>query len=162
MIQAPACSSKRCPILTLTIYNIHTGVGILRGLSAAATNGELYSRITSLITAEVFSDFLEMAEHLLDAEHYHAAAGLVGAVLEDGLRKIADANGIPYTRRDGIDSLNQALAKTGVYTAIVKRNVDVWKQVRNDSDHGHFDQVTLDDARSMLRGVEGFLAQYLT
>lgn len=140
---------------------VRQGVGILRGLAADAADGYLFMRMTTLITAEVFNDFLEMAEHLLEAEHYHAAAGLIGAVLEDSLRKIADAQGITYTKRDGIDSLNQALAKEGIYTAIVKKNVEVWKQVRNDSDHGHFDQVTLDDVRSMLRGVEDFLAQNL-
>lgn len=142
-------------------YYVELGIGMLRGLAKAATDGYLYKRLSSLVTAEVFSDFLEMAEHLLDAGHYHAAAGLIGAVLEDSLRKIADANGVTYNRRDGIDSLNQALTKAVVYTAIVKRNVEVWKQVRNDSDHGHFDQVTLEDVRSMHRGVEGFLAQYL-
>ena len=42
-------------------------------------------------------------------------------------RKIADANGIPYTRKEGIDSLNQALTKAGVYTAIVKKHIEVWK-----------------------------------
>lgn len=137
------------------------GCAVLRALASDAANGLLYKQVTSLITAEVFDDFLEMANHLIEAGHFHAAAGLIGAVLENGLRKVADANGIKYTHRDGIDSLNRQLVKVGVYTPTVKQQVSVWKQIRNDSDHGHFDQVTIEDVHKMLLGVQEFLDQYI-
>jgi len=137
------------------------GGGILLGLADAAEDGYLFARVTNLIAAEVFGDFLEMAEHLVEANHFHAAAWLVGAVLEDSLRRMADQRGIPYTRRDGIDSLNKALAKAGVYNAVVQKKVDVWRVIRNPAAHGDFDEVRADGVREMLAGVSDFVGRHL-
>ncbi len=41
-----------------------------------------------LVAGEVFSDFLDMAEHLAGQGYHHAAASLAGAVLEDALRRL--------------------------------------------------------------------------
>ena len=64
----------------------------------------------SLVQAEVFADFLDMAEHLLGETYKDAAAVLLGAVLEDSLRKIAGAKGVDILNSKGkpltIDPLN--------------------------------------------------------
>jgi len=141
---------------------VEHGVGILRGLAADARDGFLFTRVSNLIAAEVFSDFLEMAQHLVAKDHFHAAASLTGAVLEDLLRRLADANKIKYTKRDGLDSLNVALAKAGIYNMVDKRRIDVWRQVRNDADHGNWDKVRPDDVRDMLKHVTDFVARQIT
>jgi hypothetical protein len=77
------------------------------------------------LQADVFADFLEMAEQLLDQNYKDAAAVIVGAVLEDTLRKIADKNGLATTGPHGkpltIDPLNIAVAKAGIYNSLVQR-----------------------------------------
>ena len=55
----------------------------------------MLSNFMSLAQAEVFADFLDMAEHLLGEGYKDAAAVILGAVLEDTLRKLADAYGVP-------------------------------------------------------------------
>jgi len=69
------------------------GLGIMRAAKDDYEHGFLFStRI--LIEAEVFDDFLEQSEHLLDAGYFQPAAVIAGSVLEDGLRKLCSRNGI--------------------------------------------------------------------
>lgn len=138
-----------------------TGVGIMRGLAIAAKEGHLFQRATNLIAAEVFSDFLEMADHLVKANHHHAAASLVGAALEDALRRIATNHKIKCGKRDGLDALNRALAREGVYNAIEQRQIDAWREIRNAADHGRFEDVQPEQVRTMVTGVRDFIGRYL-
>jgi hypothetical protein len=140
-------------------HALHSGRGILRAVLEDVRGGYLFD-VRRTVEAEVFSDFLEMAEHLLAAGYSHAAGSLCGAVLEDGLRRIADANGVAYNKRDGLSLLNDKCAKTGVYNALTQKQVRVWIEVRNNADHGNFNEYTEADVRNMLQGVTNFLAQY--
>lgn len=69
------------------------GVGILRAAHEELAEG-FVGRLQELVAAEVFTDFLEMARHLLESGYKDAAASLCGAVLEDGLRRIARAHSV--------------------------------------------------------------------
>jgi hypothetical protein len=57
----------------------------------ATTSRTDMTRTATLVSAEVFNDFLDMSAHLLDNGYYQAAGSLVGAVLEDSLRRVAVA-----------------------------------------------------------------------
>lgn len=95
--------------------------------------GYLHS-VKELINAEVFSDFIEMAEYLLTDGYKDPAAVLGGAVLEEHLRKLCDKNEISLTfldnkgdtRQKKASALNDDLAKTGVYTKVQQKNVTGW------------------------------------
>jgi hypothetical protein len=116
--------------------------------------------LRSLVTAEVFSDFLDMAAHLLDHGYKDPAASLVGAVLERGLRDIAGANGLSVGTGDNLTSLSNRLAERAVFNRLTQKSVNVWIALRNHADHGEFDEYTLDDVRNMQQGVNTFLSQY--
>lgn len=92
--------------------------GILKAVESDLESGML-SNFKSLAQAEVFADFLDMAEHLLNEGYKDASAVLLGAVLEDSLRKIADAAGVAVIGPKGkpltLDPLNAAVCKQGVY-----------------------------------------------
>lgn len=90
--------------------SVKSGMGVLRAASEDLVNGYLFGT-RSLIEAEVFSDFLEIAQHLLDSGYKDPAASLAGAVLEDGLRRVCSAASVPFKKSDGLDALNTALAK---------------------------------------------------
>src|SRR2546427_8567153 len=67
--------------------------GVLKALRADYAAG--YTRaVEELIHAAVFSDFLEMAEHLLEESVKDPAAVLAGGVLEEHLRHLCDRNGV--------------------------------------------------------------------
>src|SRR5204862_4943857 len=69
-------------------------VGALRALRRDYEAGFL-TRVQSLVRAELFVDFLEMAEHLLQQGYKDPAAVLIGSVLEEHLRALCSVRGIP-------------------------------------------------------------------
>ncbi len=139
-------------------------VGIFKAVEHDIKSGML-ADFRSLIQAEIFADFLEMAEHLHREKYKDAAAVLLGAVLEDSLRKIADVNGVNILNSKGkpltIDPLNAALAKKGVYNALVQKQITSWANLRNDAAHGHFDSYDSAQVQQMLLFVQKFCADYL-
>jgi len=141
--------------------SVKQGQGILRAVREDVELGYL-TNVRTLVAAEVFSDFLEMAHHLLDAEYVYPAASLLGAVLENGLRQIASVNGVTVKASDDLSALDTKLADADVYSRLVQKRVRVWMDVRNHADHGEFEKVTGSDVREMFEGVSNLLSSHLT
>ena len=141
-------------------HSVKQGVAILRATKEDIEGGYL-QKVETLVSASVFSDFLEMAEYLLDNGYKDPAASLIGAVLEDGLRRICISNSITLRTREDISSLNQKLAQKQVYNPLQQKQIQVWNDIRNNADHGNFDQYKSDDVKDMLGGVQKFLSDYL-
>jgi hypothetical protein len=143
-------------------WNEHAekGVGILKALKDDIGSGFL-TDVRELVIAEVFTDFLDMAEHLLDAGYKDPAGSLIGAVLEDGLRKICNKYGVQVKTSDDISSLNAKLASQGVYNRLVQKQIQAWKAIRDSADHGKFKEYEQEDVIAMLSGVQRFLTENL-
>lgn len=140
--------------------DVGVGKGILQAVREDLSLGYL-AEVRALVAAEVFSDFLEMADHLLDAGYHDPAASLSGAVLENGLRQIAAKHGVTVKARDDLSSLNSKCAAAGVYNRLVQKKAQVWIGVRNHADHGEFSEYQESDVRDMLAGVRDFLGTYV-
>jgi len=136
------------------------GVAILRAAKEDIKGGYL-QKIETLVSASVFSDFLEMAEHLLGNGYKDPTASLIGAVLENGLRRICSTNNLTVKADDNISSLNQKLAQKQVYNPLQQGQIQVWNKLRDYADHGHFDQYKPNDVADMLKGVRSFLSDYM-
>lgn len=136
------------------------GVAILRSAKEDIEGGYL-QKIEALVSAKVFSDFLDMAEHLLANSYKDPAASLTGAVLEDGLRRICGSNNLTVKSDDNISSLNQKLADKTVYNRLQQREIEVWNKLRDYADHGHFEEYSSEKVKDMLEGVRKFLANHL-
>jgi hypothetical protein len=139
-------------------------VGILKGIQHDIKSGIL-SDLRRLLHAAIFADFLDMSEHLLKEGYKDAAAVLLGAVLEDSLRKLADGSVVSTTTANGkpltIDPLNVALAKKGIYGPLIQKQVTTWANLRNDAAHGHFTKYDADQVKQMLLFVQKFCVDYL-
>lgn len=140
--------------------HVENGVGILKALKDDVESGFLVD-VRELVVAEVFTDFLDMAKHLLDADYKDPSASLVGAVLEDGLRKMCGKNGIQVKGSDDIAALNTKLADKGVYNRLVQKQIQAWKAIRDSADHGKFKEYKKADVEAMLQGVQRFLTENL-
>lgn len=141
--------------------NVESGIGILTAVGEDLEDGYL-TDVRTLVSAEVFTDFLDMVEHLLEHGYKDPAASLCGAVLEQGLRRIAANSSVRVRERDDLSSLNQKLAAKGIYTRLVQKRLAVWTDVRNAADHGNFSEYSKADVEDMHAGVSSFLAQHLT
>ena len=132
------------------------GLGILRAALEDVDSGDLET-LQEMAAAEVFSDFLEQADHLLKNGYLAPAASLAGAVLENGLRSLAKRNGITVKGRDNLQSLNSKVGDKGVYSRLRQQEVAVWIKVRNAADHGCFDDITQNRVADLIAGVRGLL-----
>jgi hypothetical protein len=142
------------------LHLLDEGTGILRAVREDVEGGYLIE-VRTLISAEVFTDFLEMAEHLYENGYIHPAASLTGAVLEDGMRKIASVNNIAVRSADDLGALNQKLAQANVYNRLKQQQLQPLIRIRNHADHGEFEEYSADDVARMIRDVGSFLADYL-
>lgn len=136
------------------------GQGILRAVREDLVGGDL-TDIRTLVSAEVFTDFLDIAEHFLDNGYKDPAALVCGAVLEDGLRRIATKADIPVKDRDDLSSLNHKCADKGIYSRLVQKKLQVLIDIRTKAAHAKFDEYKDDDVREMHKGVVAFLGDFL-
>jgi hypothetical protein len=136
----------------------------MKGVLEAARNDYLQGFMADqklLISAEVFSDLLVQAEVLLDHDYKDAAAVLIRAVLEDGLRRLCQANNVAVEKRDTINQLNEKLYKRNTYTLLQQKEITAKAEIGNNAAHARFDQYTKADVAAFLDFVLRFLAQYM-
>ncbi|MBK7845121.1 MAG: hypothetical protein IPJ71_15795 [Bdellovibrionales bacterium] len=136
--------------------------GILGALKAEYASGSLLS-IQELIHGDVFSDFLDMAEHLNSEGYKDPAAVLAGGVLEEHLRKLCMKSGVDITKTDGspkkAEAMNTDLASAGALTKLDQKNVTAWLGLRNDAAHGHYSKYTKDQVALLVSSVRDFITR---
>lgn len=124
-------------------------------------DGGHLANIRGLVRAEVFVELIDQAQHLLDEGYYQPSAVVVGAVLEDHLRKLcAKHPAITLPSKPKLDAMNADLARAGEYGVLVQKQVTVWADVRNKAAHGKWNEFARADVESMLRGILRFLNEH--
>lgn len=140
-------------------------LGIINGLYKDYSSGML-DNVRNLLRGEIFVDFLDMGEHLLDEGYKDAAAVIIGAVLEDSLREIALKNKIDIKKDNGtsktINSLNQDIYKNKIYNSYTQKNITSLADLRNKAAHGRYDEYSEKEVKIMLLSVQDFCSKYLS
>lgn len=137
------------------------GLGILKAAKDDYENGFLFETKV-LIEAEVFVDFLEQAEYLLNAGYFGPSAVIAGSVLEDGLRKLCDRQGIVLPDKPKLDTMNAELAKSGLYSTLIQKRVTALADIRNKAAHGKWNDFAKEDVNQMLSQVRSFMEEYFS
>jgi|SRR5208337_3551005 len=139
--------------------------GILLALRGAYNNNLLQS-IEEQVHGEIFNDFLEMAEFFLTQgdQYKHPAAFLIGGVLEEHLRKLSKKFEIQIMKDTDhyrhAEDLNMDLRKKGVYNDNERKSITAWLGLRNDVDHAHWTNISLEKVDIMLKDVRRIINQY--
>lgn len=143
--------------------------GNLRALRTAVASGYL-TTASQLVHASVFSDLLEMAEHLLAEDYKDPAAVMIGGVLEAHIRKLCDSQTpvIPTSSTNAkgnlvaqtADSLNARLADAKVYSKLDQKNVTAWLGLRNSAAHGKFNDYEKKQVELLLQSVRDFVTRF--
>jgi hypothetical protein len=136
-------------------------VGIMKAARAEYAGGYLFNT-RALIAAEVFDEFLQQAEYLLQSGYHQPAAVVAGAVLEDGLRKLCDRHGIALPDNPKLDRMNADLAKAGAYNVMTQKLVTYLAALRNKAAHGEWDKFSEADVATMLPQVRVFMATHFS
>lgn len=139
--------------------------GVLDGLYQDLKAGYLKS-FSELIHANIFSDYIEMAEYLLEEGYKDPAAVITGSTLEEHLRKLCIKNGIDIEimskgklRPKKADSLNSELAKQGVYSKLELKSVTAWLDLRNKAAHGKYSEYNENQVKELILGVRDFIVR---
>jgi hypothetical protein len=134
--------------------------GILSALHTAYSQGLLYD-LEELIRGEIFDDFLEMAEYLLEEGYKDPAAVLIGGVLEEHLRKLCLKNEIAIKTPDGKPKsggvLNDDLYKGGIYNKGDFKSIIAWLEIRNNAAHGKYNEYSEEQVDLMLKSIRDFI-----
>jgi hypothetical protein len=141
------------------------GLGILKAIRDEIAGDWLFT-VKGLVAAEVFSDYMEMAEYLLASNWKDPAAVIAGSTLEEHLRQLCRKNGIPVTQqKDGKDvplkanQLNNDLAAKDVYSKLDHKNVTAWLDLRNKAAHGDYKEYNAEQVKGMIAGITEFMAR---
>ena len=99
--------------------------------------------IEELIHADVFSDFLEMAEYLLSNGYKDASAIIAGSTLEAHIKQLCAKFNIDTLisgKPKKADTLNAELAKIFAYSKLDQKNVTAWLGLRNKAAHANYSE----------------------
>ena len=143
------------------IYRLSRQMGVAKALLADIKNGYLQSAV-ELIRGDVFGDYLEMADYLLQQEFKDAAAVLCGGTLEAHIKNLCCRYDIPQDsagKRVSIDRLNAELTKAGAYSTIEQKSVTAWLALRNHAAHGEYGEYSIDQVVLFVEGVRSFLSR---
>jgi hypothetical protein len=119
------------------------------------------------IHADMFADFLEMSEYLMGDGLKDPAAVLIGGVLEQHLRQLAQKNGVAVetatttgTKPKKADALNADLATTGAYGKNEQKQITAWLGIRNSAGHANYTEYTKEQVDLFLQGLRDFIARH--
>ena len=141
-------------------------VGVLEGLYKDLDADYLKS-LSEIIHGDIFSDYLEMGEYLLEEHYYVAAAVIAGVTLEEHLRTLCIKNeiDIEIKRQNRIrpkpaDLMNADLSREKIYPKTRQKQITYWLGIRNDAAHGKKDNFTEEQVRMMIIGIRDFIIKY--
>ncbi|WP_051056163.1 DUF4145 domain-containing protein [Cylindrospermum stagnale] len=145
---------------------IKRGLAVLNAAKTDIERGYL-KKIEALVSADIFSDFLEMASYLLSEGYKDPAAVMIGSTLEEHLRKLCNKNSIDieYTNGRGdlvpkkADAMNADLVKANIYNKLDQKSVTTWLDLRNKAAHGQYGEYTKEQVELMLQGVTNFMTR---
>lgn len=141
-------------------------IGVVQSLNVDLKNDYLQT-VTELIHGELFGDFLEMAQHLLDQGYKDASAVIAGSALEAHLRQLAKRFEVPTERTTAngtepkkADTINAELVKAGAYSGLDNKNVTAWLGLRNKAAHGQYSDYIKEQVALMIDAVRDFMSRH--
>lgn len=145
--------------------DVEQGAGILNAVKTELKGG-WFNTTRGLLSAEIFSDFIEMADHLLAEGYKDPAAVMIGSVLEKHLRNLClkfeidthiEKNGKLVPKKASF--INAELAKAGVYNKLDEKNVTAWLDLRNKAAHGRYEEYSKEQVELLSSSVSEFMAR---
>lgn len=139
--------------------------GVVKALRSDVDAGFLRSA-EELIHGDVFGNFLEMAEYLLDEGYKDAAAVIAGSTLEAHLRQLCTKHNVSadHQTSNGVrpkraDQMNADLCKADAYSKLDQKNITAWLDLRNKGAHGLYAEYGQDQVQLLVAGVRDFMTR---
>jgi hypothetical protein len=142
--------------------NIGAALGVLKSARVEYSLGLAVEYHLS-VSAAVFDGLLDEADYLVSKGYLRAAAVLMGAALEEGLKTRARTEGIEVGPKDTLSPIIVKLKAPGVnvLNEFAAKRLESLAKMRNDAAHGGEFNYQLDDVSGALREVRVTLEQTL-
>jgi hypothetical protein len=136
-------------------------IGVAKSLLSDIRDGYLRS-LEELVHADVFADFLEMADHLTKSGYKDAAAVIAGPTLESHLRGLCVKHAVSSVvggHPKKADAMNADLVKAGAYSKLDQKSVTAWLGLRNDAAHGNYAAYDKGQVGLLIGGIREFIGR---
>lgn len=148
------------------VDSFQKGFHILNSFNEEVENWRLDS-IKWIISAEIFTNYLEMAEHLLENKYKDAAAVIIGSTLEEHIRQLCIKYEIDIQEEKkwkmvniSVDTMNNSLCNKAIYNKLVQKSIIAWYDLRTKAAHGRREEYTVEQVKLMYDWVLNFITQY--
>jgi len=118
--------------------------------------------LEELVHGELFGNFLEMAQYLLDSGYKDAAAVIGGSTLEAHLKQLCKKAGIPTDvagKPKKSDTINSELTGVNTYSKLDQKNVTAWLGLRNNAAHGDYAAYDKAQVGLLISAVRDFITR---
>lgn len=118
-----------------------------------------------VIANEIFDSLLEEARFFLkEQKNKDISAILLRIVLGDGLKRVAEREGLEILDNNGKDkkfsTLNDELKGKEIYNQTTWRLIQAWLNVGNEAVHGNFDKYNFQEVEGFYDGVNNFMSNH--
>ncbi len=137
-------------------------IGVVIALIDDIQKGYLL-RFEELAHSNVFSDYIEMSDYLLDRNFKDAAAVIAGSTLEVHLRLLCIKNEVSTEvngKNKKANVMNEDLARKNVYNKLNQKLITSWIDLRNNAAHGNYDEYDKAQVKGQIEGIKNFIARY--
>ncbi len=139
-------------------------IGLLEAAKREVSQGFLLP-MQFRMAAEVYSEILDSVQKRFENKEYREAAILEGAILEEGLKQIANFHKVPLTKKKPVE-IAHGLVKTKVIIEYEKKKIEQWTEIHNKAEHEpeEFKKIlkrNKKDVEQMPLEVKKFLGKYL-
>ncbi|MEV6422619.1 hypothetical protein [Streptomyces sp. NPDC051662] len=120
--------------------------------------------VVELVHADIYSDYLDMADELLVKDYKDAAAVITGTSLEVHVRALCVKHDIDTELPDGshkkANVMNADLKRAGVYGNLEHKQLITWMDIRNSAAHGNYSAYDAQQVRHFINGLRDFMMKY--
>lgn len=141
-------------------------VELLRGLLKALREdyaGDFMKNINELLDADLFSDILDQAAHLLSQGYGRASAVVAGVALESHLKKMCEKNSIETIGEKGYvkaENLKNELSKKKIIDGTFNKSITGWLDIRNKAAHPDPEGINGGLIEPMIMGIRNLIEKH--
>lgn len=132
-----------------------SAVGVFFAARADYGGGYMFN-LRSMVSGEVFGDFVALARKSLDEGFKDVAVVLASAALEDALKRYAEREGLQISDKD-MSEVVAALKAKGLVGGAQKQLLDSMPKIRNYAMHANWSKISDVDTASIIGFVEQFI-----
>ncbi|MBL7192314.1 hypothetical protein ISS30_11550 [bacterium] len=112
-----------------------------------------------IFLSESFDDFIDYSQDFYNKGMKKESGALVGVVLENIIKNIAEKNGIE--RKLKVDQIISALTRVGIINKSMATRMRSWYNVRNRALHADWDSLEMTHIGEAINGCRELISNYL-